>query len=312
MVYHINPETGNSNICKASKNPCPYQALGDDHYSTAEEARSAFEEKMKNPMSRAAELSIRRIELYEHIILESLKENADRLSLYKLVDRRTALENAIERLSNSKDTAPKTGVIEAELTSLSFTGDEPRVGFQNRFETIYEKQNELLTQFKDASIAWAKTLSSKEISALTEYSKGYHELVEKDNPAHEHIASALNKLVKFKKPVKVYSGVNEYTQAKLTPQLNNKTIKIDRPISTTLNPGQGNAFSHYKNSMMLEIEIDEGAPMHATTVHPHELEIMLPEGEYEVVEKKTGLSYSYGKNGIEYETTLILKRVKNS
>lgn len=43
--YHINPETGRANICRASKQTCRFAVDGKEppHYSTKEEARAAYE-----------------------------------------------------------------------------------------------------------------------------------------------------------------------------------------------------------------------------------------------------------------------------
>lgn len=42
VKYHINPETGNPNQCKA-KIACPFGSLENDHYASKEEARQAYE-----------------------------------------------------------------------------------------------------------------------------------------------------------------------------------------------------------------------------------------------------------------------------
>jgi hypothetical protein len=43
--YHINPKTGNPGICRATK-VCPFGDLEADHYSTSQDARTAYEQKM--------------------------------------------------------------------------------------------------------------------------------------------------------------------------------------------------------------------------------------------------------------------------
>ena len=42
--YHINPETGRANICRATKRPCEFGS--DGHYTDKASARKAFESKM--------------------------------------------------------------------------------------------------------------------------------------------------------------------------------------------------------------------------------------------------------------------------
>ncbi len=43
--YHINPESGEAGLCRAKHN-CPFGDLETEHYSTAEDARKAYEAKM--------------------------------------------------------------------------------------------------------------------------------------------------------------------------------------------------------------------------------------------------------------------------
>lgn len=47
--YHINPETGRANICRATKRPCDYSVDGvpPKHYDTKEEAKAAHESNLK-------------------------------------------------------------------------------------------------------------------------------------------------------------------------------------------------------------------------------------------------------------------------
>lgn len=44
--YHINPETGRANKCYAKKKACPFGGK-DSHYATKDEARDAYEQRMK-------------------------------------------------------------------------------------------------------------------------------------------------------------------------------------------------------------------------------------------------------------------------
>lgn len=45
--YHINPKTGNANLCKAAK-ACPFGDLEKDHFSSASDARNAYEHVMNS------------------------------------------------------------------------------------------------------------------------------------------------------------------------------------------------------------------------------------------------------------------------
>jgi len=42
-MFHVNPETGDAGKCRAAKGKCPFGSL-DEHYTTAEAARAAYEE----------------------------------------------------------------------------------------------------------------------------------------------------------------------------------------------------------------------------------------------------------------------------
>jgi hypothetical protein len=44
-LYHINPETGNANICRSLHGRCPF-GTANEHFHTKEDARVAYEEKM--------------------------------------------------------------------------------------------------------------------------------------------------------------------------------------------------------------------------------------------------------------------------
>lgn len=44
-IYHVNPNTGNPNICRAEKGGCPFGGTN-EHYDTKAEAREAYEKQM--------------------------------------------------------------------------------------------------------------------------------------------------------------------------------------------------------------------------------------------------------------------------
>jgi len=41
MTYHINPKSGNADLCRATHGRCPFGSL-EEHYSTLEEAYQGF------------------------------------------------------------------------------------------------------------------------------------------------------------------------------------------------------------------------------------------------------------------------------
>ena len=55
MTYHINPETGNPGLCKATKS-CPFGDIDKDHYASQDEARKAYESQQQTismPVAKA-------------------------------------------------------------------------------------------------------------------------------------------------------------------------------------------------------------------------------------------------------------------
>jgi hypothetical protein len=46
-LYHINPSTGDPGNCHAAKGNCPFGGI-DDHYTSSESARRAFEAKSED------------------------------------------------------------------------------------------------------------------------------------------------------------------------------------------------------------------------------------------------------------------------
>lgn len=66
--YHINPDTGNANICRATFGNCPYEKEIAEHYASKQEAQSAYEEHMENPISEISRLIILQHKIQQKII----------------------------------------------------------------------------------------------------------------------------------------------------------------------------------------------------------------------------------------------------
>lgn len=56
VLYHNNPKTGDTSICRAKNGKCPF---GGEHYTTAQEARQAYEKSMGNPAKPVSKSFIR-------------------------------------------------------------------------------------------------------------------------------------------------------------------------------------------------------------------------------------------------------------
>ena len=76
MPFHINPETGNSGKCSAQAGNCPFG--GEDiHFSTAEDARKAYESSMEgNTWPTQAQIKVKR---QQEEMASSMKKQADEL-----------------------------------------------------------------------------------------------------------------------------------------------------------------------------------------------------------------------------------------
>lgn len=86
--HHVNPNTGNSSVCKAAIKGCPFggESGQENHYSTAEEASAAAEKLMKESYSAvkvayrkkdSTHVSVMNRELKKRIIIEASESKND-------------------------------------------------------------------------------------------------------------------------------------------------------------------------------------------------------------------------------------------
>lgn len=86
MKYHISPKTGFPNICRATDRPCPIGGQ-DEHYSTKDEARQAFEKKNTNELGATASIKKERKQTLKTSELNSLaKETSDRGEIKQILE----------------------------------------------------------------------------------------------------------------------------------------------------------------------------------------------------------------------------------
>lgn len=101
-IYHINPKTGNANICRAQLGKCPYEKDLADHYDTKDEAQQAYEKNMEEQVSKGTELLLKYTSTQRTILQmfnnNEIDENRDTLDY--LVNRRKHIEKAIEDLAH--------------------------------------------------------------------------------------------------------------------------------------------------------------------------------------------------------------------
>lgn len=101
IKYHLNPETGETGVCKANVRPCKFGA--ELHYTSKEAAVNAFEALMKSPFENNAEKTG---ESYEEI-KEEIKEEITQISKLALGRKH---ENAVEALYDAVEGEPKKSV----------------------------------------------------------------------------------------------------------------------------------------------------------------------------------------------------------
>lgn len=73
--YHINPSNGQVGVCHAVTN-CPFGDLQKDHYSSAEDARAHYEEKMSGAHSSVPSLKKREVLQANTSAKKALKNNS--------------------------------------------------------------------------------------------------------------------------------------------------------------------------------------------------------------------------------------------
>lgn len=89
--FHINPESGEPGRCQAKKS-CPYGDLTKDHYSTAEEARAAYEE------TKSA------FDIFEQAMARRLAGTAMEKQIRYTRERKAELEESYRNIRKVEDT----------------------------------------------------------------------------------------------------------------------------------------------------------------------------------------------------------------
>lgn len=111
--YHINPETGNANLCRAKTGKCPYEKNFAEHYETKVEAQKAYEDQMEYPVSQMSRILILRYRTQNKISNISFNKkysemkSEERQKVDVLMDRRRKLDKAIVEMD-------KTGLITSD------------------------------------------------------------------------------------------------------------------------------------------------------------------------------------------------------
>lgn len=91
MRVHINPETGEPGICKATIS-CPFGDLETDHYPSKEEARAAYSEKVEEILKRIETTEL----AYDLIKKETARLSRKKSSLIKKINKKPSKASIAE------------------------------------------------------------------------------------------------------------------------------------------------------------------------------------------------------------------------
>lgn len=327
--YHINPKTGNANVCRAKFGNCPYE-VNDfaEHYESKAEAQKVYEKQMENPVSEISRLIGIRGRTQQAIMEEFTKNDTSPFGDSEQAARvklRDAVENAIEKYT-------PTGIDDSgKLNNTSITVRAPKVvhtddsiiGFGNDVEEMLNEQPVLWSDMAKSGEQWIGNCSSDEAWSVFKYSCSSNEYAktysEKDNVFVKSLNKALEKAPKFSEPLTVFSGLSCETRDLLLAQKPEigSSISIDRVLSTSVNPAQANGFMRGDNvvdgkivegkHIALEIIAEHGGVMSAVSRHQQEFEVLLPEGSYEVVGFEEDKKLLWREDGVGVKADLIIK-----
>lgn len=272
----------------------------------------------------------RRHELHSTIManLEKRKDYLDN-ERFRLVDERNYLDRWVSGIDVNElpvdDNKPLSEVLKGLTFSNNFLNEEDRVGFSNLEGDINDAERFMV--MKDAnriSEAWFNSCSTLQIYALRKYSlesKDYAVATNESNlPLQwEVLESAVKNSPRLQSPIIVYSGLNDYAGKELLQQFTDgtaskddigKIVSFNRVLSSSINPAQVNGFSSVVNPIVVEVETAHGAVLDMMSNHTGEAEVLLPKGEYEVVNVLNNITYFWNKDkksGREAKLVIQLK-----
>ena len=150
------------------------------------------------------------------------------------------------------------------------------------------------------------------------------EPVEEMDPQYiKYFHSALEKAPKSTAPFVAYAGISRERCKAVREACSTGSLSLNRIQSASANPAQVNGFmfqSDWKgepDDVALEFKIDRVASLSAFNVHKHEMELLVPPGEYKVTGEAKQVNYFWGqsdskrakgqKSGRVAETTYFLE-----
>lgn len=306
--YHFSPETGNAGICRAKVSPCPYFSDGYPHFDTINEARKGAEEFFANPPSEATRLVVMRSRIHKEINIRFAENPQSYSDLKPLIKIRDDLDKRLwslhgESSSDARDLSLSEGIMSP--VELNVDHGDRIEGVENNLAEAYKTFEASITASTEISEQWLNNLSSSEVKTLLEYSG---RAATANGRAHI-LDEIIRKAPPFKEII-VYSGLSSYVAEDVIRQADSERIKLDYPISTSLNAAQVNGFMQRDpegRHIALEIVTREGGSMAAVSHSPHEFEVLLTSGEYEVLEKRTNVMFLWGENGAGRKADVVLK-----
>lgn len=319
--YHYNPSTGEPGYCRAKPGNCPFIGQGSTHSESKEDARRAYEEFQANGFqSLLAQLMVNRsrvqrriVEIFTNPALRVMDN--DENGLNKLIAERNAIERAMEDTSDELLHSPRARSLKPQQVIHEPIGDdrgEVFVGIGNNQEDLKAVAPKTAETMVRLSEEWLSHLSPLEAKAVLDYSGN----AVTANGNGEILSKAVLKAPPLE-PTKVYSGLSAHVANDVLRQFESGGIILDYPISSTLNPAQVNSFMEtveiaseefaQRKSVALEIETTRGGSMSSASHSPHEAELLLPAGSYEVISVRENVTFLWEANGLGREADLLIK-----
>lgn len=315
--YHYNPSTGEPGYCRAKPGNCPFTAQGSVHFASKEEARRGYEEFEENGFqSLTAQLMVTRARVQREIIRiftdpELQGSDDEETGLNGLVSERNAIEHTLRRSSDVLLHEPRQLRSDPQRAVYEEIGSDRGstiLGISNLQEGLLRAAPKTADSMVALSEQWLSTLSPAEARAVLDYSGS----PESANGKGELLSSAVLKAPPIE-ATRVYSGLGVHVTKDVLRQYESGSIELGYPISTSLNPAQVNGFMGKFEGMVqqkavaLEIETTVGASMAAASHSPHEFEVMLPAGSYEVLSVREHVKFLWSEDGSGREAELLIK-----
>ena len=344
--FHINPETGNPNRCRAKKR-CPFGGES-AHFATPAEAREDYERQVERSgvralqgvrLSKGARLlfALDRAQTDLRAFLGSVDPYGQRSPeeekiRWEKITHRNGLEERLRKLPWDSTDAPAYDSTETvTLTTDTFKAAEDRDGYSNDWFTPGEREERLYAQLDRASTVWLKRLSTAEVKAVLlynldaeEYAKamsGEPAKIESEQLKYFH--SALAKAPRTAEPFRAYAGISRERVAAVREQCFTGQLTLERVQSASANPAQVNGFMFRSDwdgpndETAVEFESRHVASLSAFNTHRGEMELLIPPGEYAVVATHSEVGYYWPglnrrgeKSGRVSDTTFVVKEIE--